>query len=151
MEDVHDNERLIFKQVYFLKRHTDKAAAAHLASLMPIDFNITFMPYFMSIGHKGISNHNLVNKIMVTKQGVSKTVKELERLDLTYTRKSETDARSIMIFLTAKGKQLYDTIYQMANDMTAEYIKLIGAKKYEEFIDTLIKISKWHEEQEKLL
>jgi len=151
MEDVHDYERLIFKQVYILKRHTDKAAADHLANLMPSDFNMTFMPYFMSIGHDGISNHNLVNKIMVTKQGVSKTVKELERLGLTYTQKSETDARSIMIFLTEKGKQLHDTICQMADDMTAEYTKLIGAKKYEQFIDTLIKISKWHEEQEKLL
>lgn len=151
MEDVHDYERLIFKQLYILKRHTDKSAVAHLANLMPSDFNMTFMPYFMSIGHGGISNHNLVNKIMVTKQGVSKTVKELERLGLTYTQKSETDARSIMIFLTDHGKKLHDAICLMADDMTAEYIKLVGAKKYEQFIDTFIKISKWHEEQEKLL
>ncbi|AMP97944.1 hypothetical protein AY601_1012 [Pedobacter cryoconitis] len=151
MEDANNYERLIFKQVYILKRHTDKAATTHLANLVHSDFNMTFMPYFMNIGHGGISNHDLVNKIMVTKQGVSKTVKELERLGLTYTRKSETDARSIMIFLTEKGKQLHDTICQMADDMTAEYINLIGARKYEQFIDTLIKISKWHEEQEKLL
>lgn len=151
MEYAYDQERLIFKQIYILKHHTDKLAANHLATLVPTDFNLTFMPYFMNIGHQGISNINLVNKIMVTKQGVSKTVKELERLGLAYTKKSETDARSIMILLTEEGKKLHDTICQMADEVTAEYIKLVGAKRYEQFIDTFIKISKWHESQEKLL
>ncbi|MBB5638968.1 DNA-binding MarR family transcriptional regulator [Pedobacter cryoconitis] len=150
MEYAFDQDRLIFKQLYILKHHTDKLAADQLANLVHSDFNITFMPYFMNIGHQGISNHNLVNKIMVTKQGVSKTVKELERLGLAYTRKSETDARSIMIFLTEDGKKLHDTICKMADEVTSDYIKLVGAKKYEQFIDTFIKISKWHESQEKL-
>ncbi|SEA45619.1 Winged helix DNA-binding domain-containing protein [Pedobacter hartonius] len=85
---------------------------------------------------------------MVTKQGVSKTVKELERLGLVYTGKSETDARSIMIYLTEEGKNLYTAIGKMADTMTEKYINLIGAKKYEQFISTCVKISKWHENKE---
>ena len=150
MEQVKDHERLIFKLLYILKRQTDKAATDYLGTLMPGDFNITFMPYFMSIGNDGISNHALVQKIMVTKQAVSKTVKELERLGLVYTGKSETDARSIMIFLTEEGKRLHAAVAQMADTTTEEYIKLIGAKKYEQFIDTCIKISEWHENREKM-
>lgn len=149
MENPHEEDRLIFKLLYILKRHTDKAANTYLASLVPGDFNMTFMPYFMNIGPEGISNHDLVTKIMVTKQGVSKTVKELERLGLVYTGKSDTDARSIMIHLTAEGKTSYEAVKKMANQVTEEYIKLIGAKKYEIFIDTCIKISQWHEDQEK--
>jgi DNA-binding MarR family transcriptional regulator len=114
MEHHYDRERVIFQLLYILRRHTDKAAAFKIAILAKEDFNITFMPYFMSIGDEGISNHDLVHKIMVTKQGVSKTVKELERLDLIYTRKSETDARSIMIYLTKEGKALHSALHQMA-------------------------------------
>lgn len=148
MENPHDPERLIFKVLYILRRYTDKAASSYLGQIMPGDFNITFLPYFMNIGFDGISNHDLVNKIMVTKQGVSKTVKELERLGLVYTGKSATDARSIMIHLTEKGKNLYTSITKMADNITDEYVSLIGAKKYEQFIDTCIKISDWHEQQD---
>ena len=148
MEHSPNPDRLIFKLLYMVKRFTDKASTAALSTLISEDFNSTFIPYFMSIGYAGISNHDLVSKILVTKQGVSKTVKELERLGLVYTGKSETDARSIMIYLTDKGKNLFSAICEMADDMTDDYIKLVGAKKYEQFIDTFVKISKWHESQE---
>lgn len=148
MEHSDNPERLIFRLVYIIKRLTDKASADQLANLISGDFNVTYMPYFMSIGHNGISNHDLVIKIMVTKQAVSKTVKELERLGLVYTGKSETDARSIMIFLTEEGKTLHKAIKVMADEMTERYIKLIGAKKYEQFIDTLIMLIDFHEKLE---
>jgi len=149
MEHPHNADRLIFKLLYIVKRLTDKASTAKLLQLISGDFNATFMPYFMSIGYDGISNHDLVNKIMVTKQAVSKTVKELERLGLVYTGKSETDARSIMIYLTPEGKTLYTSIFKMAEEMTDEYVKLVGAKKYEQFIDTFLMIKEFHEEKEK--
>lgn len=148
MENAHDPERLIFKVLYILRRYADKAASGYLSELIAGDFNITYLPYFMNIGHEGISNHDLVNKIMVTKQGVSKTVKELERLGLVYTDKSATDGRSIMIHLTDKGKGLHESVTKMANSITDQYVNLIGAKKYEQFIDTCIKISEWHEQQD---
>jgi DNA-binding MarR family transcriptional regulator len=145
MEQQKCQERLIFKWLYMLKRQTDKMASTRLGDLVPGDFNSTYLPYFMNIGEEGISNHDLVHKIMVTKQGVSKTVKELERLELVYTGKSETDARSIMIYLTGKGLDLHRAVSRMAEEATAEYVKLVGAKKYEQFIDTLIKLSAYHE------
>lgn len=147
MEQQQDHERVIFKWLYMLKRQTDKMASTRLADLVPGDFNSTYLPYFMNIGEEGISNHDLVHKIMVTKQGVSKTVKELERLELVYTGKSDTDARSIMIYLTASGLDLHRAVCKMADEATAEYIKLIGAKKYDQFIDTLIKLSEYHENE----
>jgi len=148
MEHQCDSDRVIFKLLYILKRQTDKMAASKLATIVSGDFNITYMPYFMNIGNEGISNHELVHKIKVTKQGVSKTVKELERLGLVYTAKAENDARSIMIYLTDEGKSLYSSIYTFADEAKAKYVELIGAKKYEQFIDTIVKLSDWHESQE---
>lgn len=145
MEHSDGSERLIFKLLFMLKRLTDKKATVYLSSLISRDFNVTYMPYFMSIGNNGISNHDLVSKIKVTKQAVSKTVKELERLGLVYTGKSETDARSIMIYLTEEGKTLNEAVKKMADEATEEYIKLIGQKKYEQFIDTMIILKDFHE------
>ena len=145
MELPDDTDRLIFRLIYILKRLTDKWSALHMPNMTSVDFNVTFLPYFMSIGNAGISNHELVSRIKVTKQGVSKTVKELESLGLVYTGKNENDARSIMIFLTEEGKVLYKSIRVMADELTEEYSKLVGAKKYDQFIDTLVKITNFHE------
>lgn len=127
----------------------DRYAGRNLASIWSEGFNVTFLPYFMSIGDTGISNHDLVKRILVTKQGVSKTVKELENLGLVYSEKSETDARSIMIYLTDTGKSLYSSIKQNANHIKADYIKTVGIKNYEITVDTMTKIIEFHEELEK--
>lgn len=148
METSGNPDRFILKLVYDLRRYSDKWAFSHLPVMSKIEFNLTYMPYFMNIGYSGISNHDLVNRIKVTKQGVSKIVKELERLGLVTTAKSETDARSNMIFLTEDGKKLYEGVNKMGEELTGEYIKLVGAKKYEQFIDTFLKITEWHESQE---
>jgi DNA-binding MarR family transcriptional regulator len=149
MEHSYDPERLVFKLLYILKRQTDSWADSKIGALVPGEFNLTFMPYFMNIGNEGISNHDLVNKIRVTKQGVSKTIKELERLKLVYTSKNEKDARSIMINLTEQGKDLHEAIRKMGDQLTNEYVQLLGEKKYGQFIDSWIKLSNWHENQEK--
>ncbi|MBG6236051.1 DNA-binding MarR family transcriptional regulator [Pedobacter sp. CAN_A7] len=134
--------------MYRLRRHLDKWAVSHLAEMNSINFNLTYMPYFMNIGNDGISNLDLVNKIKVTKQGVGKIVKELEKLGLVSTEKSETDARSNMIYLTEEGRKFYDAVREMTNDLTETYIELIGKEEYNQFIDTFIKISEWHEDQD---
>ncbi|TCD05891.1 MarR family transcriptional regulator [Pedobacter frigidisoli] len=140
MENPLPTERLIFRLMDMLKKQMEKLATVQLAKLISPDFNLTYVPYFMSIGETGISNHELLEKIMVTKQGVSKIVKELERLELIYSVKSKQDARSIMIYLTKKGHILNIAIKKMAATTTAEYSNLLGAKKYEQLLDSLVKI-----------
>jgi len=150
MENSDHSGRLIFKLMNRLKRHLDKWAVSHLAEINSINFNLTYMPYFMNIGDEGISNLDLVNKIKVTKQGVGKNVKELEKLGLVSTEKSETDARSNMIYLTDEGRKFYAAVRQMTNELTQEYVKLIGEEKYNEFLNTFVKIAEWHEAKDGL-
>jgi DNA-binding MarR family transcriptional regulator len=150
MDNSDQSGRLIFKMMNRLRRHLDKWAVSHLAEMNSINFNLTYMPYFMNIGDDGISNIDLVNKIKVTKQGVGKIVKELEKLGLVSTEKSETDARSNMIFLTAEGKKFYEAVTEMTTDLTEKYIKLLGKEEYTQFMNTFLKISEWHEEEDRL-
>lgn len=140
-----ESERVIFRLVYILKRQTDKWATDKLAALEHSGFTMTFMPYFMNIGRNGISNIDLVNRIKVTKQGVSKTVKELEKLDLVYTVKNDNDARSIMIYLTEKGVKFYETTTLTTEGLTEDYRKLLGQKNYENMVDSLIKLIDYNE------
>lgn len=143
-----ENERVLFRVLYLLKRLTDRWALSNLPKVVSSDFNVTFLPYFMNIGEAGVSNHDLVKMIKVTKQGVSKTVKELENLGLAYSEKSETDARSIMIYLTEEGKRLFRVIKEYADNLHDEYRKISGTKNFETTLDTLIKLIEFHERKE---
>jgi DNA-binding MarR family transcriptional regulator len=148
MKSYQEPKNLIFELLYQHKRLTDKWAVANLASMTSSDYHISHMPYFMNIGFDGISNHDLVNKIKVTKQGVSKIVKELEKLGLVYTTKAASDARSIMIHLTPDGAILCKEIKAMSDELTERYVKLLGEKKYNSFIETFVEIVQFHEELE---
>jgi DNA-binding MarR family transcriptional regulator len=146
---LNENDRVLFRIVYLLRRLTDRWASVNLSRVAAQEFNITFLPYFMNIGEHGVSNHELVKTIKVTKQGVSKTVKELENLGLVYTEKSGTDARSIMIYLTESGRTLFDVVKEHSESLHDEYRKLVGTKNFEIMVDTLLKIIDFHERIEK--
>ncbi|MBB6499343.1 MarR family winged helix-turn-helix transcriptional regulator [Pedobacter cryoconitis] len=148
MEQQDGTEDLIFRLVYLMKRVMDRWTESKLAGITPESLNVVHLPYFMSIGDHGISNHALIRKIKVTKQGVSKTVKELENLGLVYTEKSETDARSIMIFLSPQGKLLFDSIRQNGLELHTEYKKFVGTKNFDTTLSTLTKMIDFHERLE---
>jgi len=148
MEQQEETKDLIFRLIYLMKRVMDKWTESRLTGITPENLNVVHLPYFMSIGDHGISNHELIRKIKVTKQGVSKTVKELENLGLVYTEKGETDARSIMIFLSPQGKLLFDSIRQSGLELHTEYKKVVGTKNFEITLNTLIKMIDFHEQQE---
>lgn len=145
MEHPNDTDRVLFRLIYMLKRLSDKWVSNNLSKITSSGFNPTYLPYFMNIGVEGISNHELVNKIKVTKQGVSKTVKELENMGLVHAVKSETDARSIMIYLTEDGRSLFNLIKSSAFDLHKEYRNLVGNKNFETTVNTLMKIIDFHE------
>jgi DNA-binding MarR family transcriptional regulator len=150
MEVSDQKSRIIFKVLYRLRRHMEKWAVENVPAMSSINFSPTYMPYFMNIGYDGISNTDLVDKIKVTKQGVGKIVKELEKLGLVTTEKSETDARSNMIFLSEEGRKFYGAVRGMTRGLTEQYAEVVGVENYEQCIDTLIKLAEWHEQQEKL-
>ncbi|KQT29594.1 hypothetical protein ASG22_19930 [Chryseobacterium sp. Leaf405] len=142
MEDVQ-SDLLIFKLIYNYRRLIDHFGATEINILT--DIKPTHIPYFMSIGHQGISNCNLLKEIKVTRQGVSKAVKELENKGMIYTAKNEDDARSMMIFLTEDGKKLYEILGKLFGAVTKEYVNLLGKNKYTELLNSLSTIISFHD------
>ncbi|KQS91963.1 MarR family winged helix-turn-helix transcriptional regulator [Chryseobacterium sp. Leaf394] len=137
------SDLLLFKLIYNYRRLIDQFGNLNIDHLT--DIQPAHIPYFMSIGSSGISNNDLLKEIKVTRQGVSKAVKELERMGMIYTAKKEGDARSIMIFLTGEGKRLYEVLGEVFGSVTKDYVGLLGEKRYIDLISSLSEIIKYHE------
>lgn len=148
MEESEETGRMVFKIIYvFRKILEQRAINRHLHTEKW--FNVTHVPYIMNIGTEGISNTDLVYQMKVTRQAVSKILKEMEQEELIFTTKNENDARTMLISLSDKGKIVFDTVKADAVELSAEYKKILGSKRYEAMIDSLLEIVSFHEALEK--
>lgn len=142
MEQIH-SDLLLFKLIYNYRRLIDHFGNQKIDTLT--DIKPAHIPYFMSIGYQGISNNKLLKEIKVTRQGVSKAVKDLEKQGMIFTSRNESDARSMMIFLTEEGKNLYKLLGQVFGSVTSDYVNLLGEKKYNQLLESLTTIINYHE------
>lgn len=146
----YDNNRVLPKLVYLLKRSLEEWVNSDLCCSCNTNFNKAQLPMFMSIGTSGISNNQLASHLNVSKQAASKVIKELEELHLVRSEKCSTDGRSMMLYLTADGVTLYEHITSQMEKLENEYKKVVGAKNYETAIDVMQKLISYHEEQSKV-
>jgi DNA-binding MarR family transcriptional regulator len=104
------------------------------------DFKMAYMPLLMNIGPDGITNKALSEKAFISKQAMSKVVKELLEHGYIETEKDYGDKRCANIFLTAKGKKLAITVREKIDDLENEYYSKFGSTKMDEVKDVLLDI-----------
>jgi DNA-binding MarR family transcriptional regulator len=146
-----DSTRMTNRLLYLLKRLSDDWYCTKLCHANLEGFNNSYIPLFMSIGTKGISNNKLASNLSITKQAASKVIKELEELKLVRSEKCSTDARSMMLYLTDDGIQFYEHIKSQMIMLEQEYKKVVGAKNYENAIDVMVKLVNYHENLNKVV
>lgn len=139
-----DLERNLFRIVYVLKRAQDDWGDRHVKAMNNPHLQSTFMPFFMSIGSSGASNGDLAATFKISKQGASRIVKGLEASGLVWSEKSNKDGRSSMLYLTAEGQRFYKEQLDIMNELKKDYMKLTGAKNYENAINLLLKLIEYH-------
>jgi DNA-binding MarR family transcriptional regulator len=144
-----DTSRMASKLLYLLKRLSDDWYCTELCHANLKGFNNSYIPMFMSIGTKGISNSKLASNLSITKQAASKVIKELEELHLVRSEKCNTDGRSMMLYLTDEGIRFYEHISRQMTALEEEYKKVVGAKNYETAINVLVKLVAYHQNLEK--
>lgn len=127
-----------------LKKHFDEWCLGNLSREGYPDMKVGYMAFLMNIGSEGITNNELAKKIRVTKQAMSKTSKELQRLNLIALKPNPDDARSSLITLTDYGLKMVINARHKLNDLTKKYVEVIGQKKYMETLDTMNKIIQIH-------
>jgi len=63
--------------------------------------------------YEGISISELMGKLKVTKQSLNRVLKDLIKLEILFFSKDETDTRIKHIFLSEKGKQIFNEIFNI--------------------------------------
>lgn len=141
IDKLSGNKEYNFARVLsHLKKHFDEWCMGNLSREGYPDMKVGYMAFLMNIGSEGITNNDLAKKIRVTKQAMSKTSKELQRLDLIELTPNPQDARSSLITLTTYGMKMVIHARQKVNKLTEKYIEAMGSKKYFETLDNLNKI-----------
>ncbi|MGX5817836.1 MarR family winged helix-turn-helix transcriptional regulator [Chitinophaga lutea] len=107
---------------------------------MGYDFRIGDMVLLVNISPEGTINNELAKKARITKQAMSKVVKNLESAGYINTRKHETDNRATVIFLSDKGKQLVLDASACIQEIQQYYTSIIGESDVEVLRDILFRL-----------
>jgi len=138
-------QRSLPKLLTMLKRHVDTWAEGCLHKHGYTDFKMMFMPLLMNIDPEGTTNTELAKRAHITKQAMSKVVRELEELGYIESLPNKQDRRSSTIVLTKLGKQLVVEARIKVGELAEFYAASVGEKKYNEMIDTLMLLLNYHE------
>jgi len=132
-------QRLIFN----LRKHLDIWAHENVDPGW-IKMKLSYFPVLCNIAVDGNTPSEISEKSMITKQNVSRTLKELTMHGMVTTIANQDDKRSDIVVLTESGKQ---TVYE-ANlnvfKLNDTYAKLVGSKELEITLDAINKIISYH-------
>lgn len=133
------------KLISHLKRHFDAWAMTEFCEHGYAGFKMGYMPLIMNIHPEGITNNELAKKARVTKQAMSKVVKELTEADYITSETDGKDKRSAIIYLTPKGKRLVLSARERVRELEKEYEKVLGKKELPLFKEMLLKLIEYHD------
>lgn len=136
------NEKELFKKLFecqksnigrylsMHKRAFDEWALNVLNQKGYVGFKMSYFPIIMKIQLEGSTNKEIAAAARVTKQAMSKVIKELEKMKLIRFDYHPEDGRSMMIFLTKKGQEMVLESRKMLMKLEAKYEKSVGKQKY---------------------
>ncbi len=103
-------------------------------------FKMTYMPVIMNIDLNGTNNNDLAIRAKVTKQAMSKVIKELQKSGYISSKTDPNDKRSTIFKLTSKGNSFIKCARESVGELMDEYRKLIGKKNYDGLLAQLVTI-----------
>jgi len=128
------------KILHHLRKQFDLWATERLAHKGYKGFKMTYMPVIMNIDPSGTSNNDLALRAKVTKQAMSKVIKELQKSGYISSKTDPNDKRSTIFKLTPRGEGLIEGAKESVSDLMDEYRKLIGKKNYDILLMQLVNI-----------
>ncbi len=94
------------------------------------DFKMSYFPIIMNIGTEGSTNKEIAAQGKVSKQAMSKVIKELEAMKLIRSDIHPEDKRSSIIYLTKKGMKMVVESRAMVMELEAKYENVVGKNNY---------------------
>ena len=123
-----------------LKKQMDHWAIEQITKNGFKDFKISYMPVIMNIDMNGTRNNELANCSKMTKQAMSKIVKELQKKGYISAKTDPTDKRGVIFTLTTRGKDFITTARKCIAELMNEYRKEFGKKNFDYVMNKLINI-----------
>ncbi|SEW18624.1 transcriptional regulator, MarR family [Chitinophaga sp. YR573] len=119
-------QRSLIRLLGLLKKDMDFKITEKLQQKGYDNFKLGDLVLIVNIQPEGIINNELAKRARITKQAMSKVVKNLEAGGYILTRKHENDNRSAVIFLTDNGKRLLISAAESFREIQEEYTDIIG-------------------------
>jgi DNA-binding MarR family transcriptional regulator len=133
-------QRLIFN----LRKHLDSWAHHNIKPYWG-QMKISYMPVICNINVDGSTTSELARLAMISKQNMSRTIKELEENGMIMSRTNKYDKRSETLELTQSGKQFVLEANTDVFRLSSIYKKLVGEKELDIAVNVLNKILDYHE------
>jgi DNA-binding MarR family transcriptional regulator len=137
------------KIVTYLKRQFDHWTTAQLMAHGYKNFKIAFMPVLMNISANGINNNELAKRARVSKQAMSKVLKELSKNGYVKMKTDPSDKRSSVVMLTDKGKTFVIDARLCVKGLMDDYRKEFGKDKFDQHLEFMLKIIEFNDERSK--
>lgn len=123
-----------------LKREHDIWATQEFKACGYADIKLAHIPVLMNIDVEGTTNNVLATRTKVTKQAMSKVIKELQEMGYIRTKVSAADKRIVTLLLTERGKRLVVDARHRSLALNEEFKKVLGEKAYDKMIDHMLMI-----------
>lgn len=102
--------------------------------------SLAYEGYISLLAERDYSPGELAAKLQVSKQVCSKSLRELEKLDLIERRKNPQDNRSSVLSLTQKGLQLLQDGLEATNEIHQQFAEQLGSEPMAQLTEILVKL-----------
>jgi hypothetical protein len=130
--------------LYEFKRTFDHWAMENFNKEGYSDIKIAHVPVIMNIGLEGITNTELSKRLKISRQAMSKTIRELQKLNYIIVKPSDKDKRSLLLFLSDRGMKMVVTAKKRVNKLTNTYKERVGDKKFDQTVSVLLDLLELH-------
>lgn len=136
------------RAIFLLRMSVEKWAMKNLQELWNGNFQVSYFNLLLTIEDDGSRSVDLARKCGISKQAMSKTVQNLEALNMLNQENIVKDKRSTLIKLTPLGKDVLDRSIHVFTERIFTY-ELTGREKaFEEAKNTLNTIHKFIKDNE---
>lgn len=125
-QHLAQRQQSLIRMLGLLKKDMDCRIMQKLQQKGYNNFKLGDLVLIVNIDPQGIINNELARKARITKQAMSKVVKNLEAGGFIHTSKHANDARAAIISLTDEGKKLIICAAESFQEIQEEYTHIVG-------------------------
>ncbi|WP_435353270.1 MarR family winged helix-turn-helix transcriptional regulator [Emticicia sp. SJ17W-69] len=135
-----NKERLLGRLLNRTYRYMSDLAGDYLKGVGYENFRVGHIVALVHIGSEGTNINKLAAGAGMTKQGMSKLIKELQIEGFVDVVKDQTDARALIVKLTEKGFQAMIDWKKCTQHINQKFAEILGEDKLDLFKDIMVEL-----------